>query len=201
MLRHCVTGLALILAGAAPALAADKASPADQNKVICRWEVPTGSMMARGKLCKTRDMWQRPASAWKASDRDYEEETLFFGKLSEGAPVEVGSANWAKMPALAVAPGRLPYSQFVDEVEEILLHKQCTLDGQSSKKFDIEVPFAVQLAPDGKANRIVVGDIGCRPIESLVGVIALARSDRGDFRKAADASPRWFGSKINFTLE
>jgi hypothetical protein len=86
-------------------------------------------------------------------------------------------------------------------VERILESKQCTIPGQRPKSFDITVPFAVLVGPDGKASRVLVSDMGCAPLETLVGETAFTRSERGDFAPASSTKPRWYKSSLNIALQ
>jgi hypothetical protein len=52
--KICVLSVALAVAGIGPAYAAGKGDP---DKVICKREVPTGSIMAGKKICRTRAQW------------------------------------------------------------------------------------------------------------------------------------------------
>jgi len=72
-----VTAL-LAVALAAPAVAADPAKPAapgaDKDKLICRREVPIGSLIARRKMCLTKEQWQKRADDGNATARSLVED-------------------------------------------------------------------------------------------------------------------------------
>ena len=64
----------LALAVAAPALAAAEQSTAqqpgaDKDKLICRREVPIGSLIATRKVCLTKQQWQKRADDGNAMAR------------------------------------------------------------------------------------------------------------------------------------
>jgi hypothetical protein len=120
---------------------------------------------------------------------------------SAGPTIEVGKANWNEMPRLAKAERMLPYEELVGRVETILAQKKCQLRGQTARRFDITVPYAVLVGAGGTVQRIVVADLGCEPIESLVGNMVADLSELGDFKNAGAASPRWYASDFNFTLQ
>ena len=54
----------LLIALGAPAFAADTktASAKDDNRVICRREVPVGSLIASRKVCLTKSQWEERAT-------------------------------------------------------------------------------------------------------------------------------------------
>ena len=201
MSRLGALGLALAVLTLAPAGAAPIAADEDEDKIVCRKEVPIGGVVSRQITCRSKASWKRPITHQKDEDRDFREETLIFPK--DGArlqAIQTGSAKWDKLPAAQAKRRYLPYSQLVHEVEEILRTKKCAMPGQSPRAFDIEVPFALLIEPNGRASRIVVPELDCDPIEALAGLTALAQSDRGDFQPTGEAKARWYAGRINFTL-
>ncbi|HYD36898.1 MAG TPA: hypothetical protein VEA60_04755, partial [Allosphingosinicella sp.] len=108
-----------------------------------------------------------------------------------GGPVQVdvGRADWDSMPPLKVER-RLPTADMVGQVERILLSGECSLAGQTARRFDITVPYAVLVEPDGGARRVVVAETGCAPLESYVGLVVLTMADAGDFRSSGEAKAR-----------
>ena len=124
----------------------------------------------------------------------------FLATAASAAPaLEVGKADWSKMPKLVSSAGSLPYEEMVGGVEQLLASGQCEIRGQSYRRFDINVPYAVKIDASGAASRIVVAEMGCKPLESLVGNLVADMAERGDFRGAT--KPGWYSSKINFTQE
>ena len=114
--------------------------------------------------------------------------------------IEVGQANWAAYPRLETASISIPDSTMVGNVEQILRSGECELEGQRPGRFDINVNYAVRLDPAGNATRIIVEDVGCRPIELLVGRIAAQIVARGHVRTPAPAQPTLYSSRVNFNL-
>src|SRR5215207_8891408 len=84
--------------------------------------------------------------------------------------VDVGRANWTALPPLKAVERVLPSPEMVDRVETILESRACAIPGQSAKKFDITIPYAVLVEPDGSARRVVVAETGCAELETYVGV-------------------------------
>ena len=199
VLALALPSLAALPAAAAPT--APTALAADPGKVICRNAVSTGSILVQGKTCRVASAWSKPAQDLEDEDDFGDVAALPLGrKLQPDEVVQVGSANWDKMPDLKLGTVRLPYWQLVSHVEEMLRKKQCTLAGQSAKSFDITVPYAVLLEPDGKTKRVLVSATNCAPLETLVAMTALAISERGGFKSSGDGQPRWRDGKLTLTL-
>jgi hypothetical protein len=126
---------------------------------------------------------------------------LLIAAPAAAQPVDAGRADWDALPPLKVRSRILPANDFAGRVEAILKSKACTLPGQRASRFDITVPFAILVAPDGTAERILVAEMNCAPLETLVGMIALKRVEVGDLEPTGERKARWFGSEISFTLQ
>ncbi|HEY0627658.1 MAG TPA: hypothetical protein VGD10_13145 [Allosphingosinicella sp.] len=126
-----------------------------------------------------------------------------FLSTSTPAPVtiEVGRAQWDRFPSLEKRGRELPVSTMVGLVEEMLASKQCELEGQSAKRFDITVPYAVMLGPDGYAQRIVVADVGCAPLETMIGQAVYGLSSSGNFSKSGAKTGRWYVDEVSLILQ
>lgn len=123
------------------------------------------------------------------------------GATPAPARIEIGHAQWGKLPALARVERDLPIGAMVDRVEGILASKQCKLEGQSARRFEISVPYAVMLSADGKAQRVLVADMGCAPLEEMVGETVYQMSELGDFKNGRAQSGRWYADRIELILQ
>jgi hypothetical protein len=115
--------------------------------------------------------------------------------------VDVGRADWKALPPLRMAEMRLPTVEMVTKVESMLAEGQCRLEGQSARRFDITIPYAVLVQPDGNAHRVVVAESGCAELESYVGLVVLELARQGALQPTGEAKPRWYSSELNFNME
>ena len=118
---------------------------------------------------------------------------------SPNVSVEVGRFDADSFPDLIKMERRLPHGEMTRRVHEMLADGKCRIEGQSDRRFDITVPYAVLMDEEGEVQRVVVKEVGCVPLESLVGQIVLAQSDRGDFQVKHEAGERWYASDVYFT--
>lgn len=65
--HHCLIPALGLLIAAAPA---DKKPPADPNKVHCKSELETGSLVRRTKTCHTEAEWQRLAETGRHNTQE-----------------------------------------------------------------------------------------------------------------------------------
>ena len=121
--------------------------------------------------------------------------------VSADIQVDVGHSDWSRMTPIKAAARELPNTTMVARVEEMFAKGECSIPGQRARHFDVSIPYGVLVNPDGTVRRIVVNDTGCRPLETYVGQILLARAQLGDFRAGAAATARWYAGSINFNLD
>ncbi|HEX8574246.1 MAG TPA: hypothetical protein VF759_16010 [Allosphingosinicella sp.] len=126
---------------------------------------------------------------------------MLLGVSSGPVQVDVGRADWNGMPRLKRAARQLPTPAMVARVEQMLATRACTFPRQNARKFDITVPYAVLVEPEGRARRVVVADSGCPALETYVGQLILGMARDGDFKATGEAKARWYSSALNFNLK
>ena len=130
---------------------------------------------------------------------------VLLGALMAGAPagdvtVDVAKGDFKRLPAVKIQRD-LPTPAMVETVQRIIGSGTCKLPGQNSRKFDVVVPFAVEVTPDGTTRHVMVADKGCPPLESFVGEIVLKLAAMGDFASYHTPRTQWVASEINFTQQ
>lgn len=125
--------------------------------------------------------------------------SLLLGASAASIPIHVGRFDPADFPNAAKVARRMPQAELNRRVEKILDTRQCRMSGQSKARFDIVVPYAVRMDASGTATRVVVKEMGCKPVERLVGEVAIELSRAGDFRSKHDAGERWYVSEVYFS--
>jgi hypothetical protein len=126
---------------------------------------------------------------------------MLLGAPTETMQIDVGTGNWAALPALKAKGVRLPTPDMITRMERLLADGECRFEGQSSRRFDITVPYAVLVEPDGRARRAIVAQTGCAALEAYVGGVVLKLARRGDFDPTGEREARWYGSEVNFNLQ
>jgi len=125
---------------------------------------------------------------------------LLLGSSDPTVQVDVGRADWSAMPPLRAERRDLPTLEMLGQVQEMLASGECRLEGQTSHRFELTVPYAVLVEPDGRARRVVVAESGCSALETYVGRIVLAMAGARDFKPTGERTARWFASAVNFSL-
>jgi hypothetical protein len=125
---------------------------------------------------------------------------LLLASAGPAIQVDVGRANWNAMLPLRAEQRDLPTPEMVGRVQEMLSSGECRLAGQTPRRFDLTIPFAVLVEPDGRPQRIVIAESGCAALETYVGRVVLAMAGAGDFKRTGQPSARWFASAVNFNL-
>lgn len=125
--------------------------------------------------------------------------SLLAMSAATAVPVEVGRFDESQFPNAKKVERRMPQAEMVRRVDRILAFKECSIPGQTRDKYDIVVPYAVLMEPNGTASKVVVKELGCAPIEVLVGQVANELIKAGDFRKNQTDVERWYVSEAYFT--
>jgi hypothetical protein len=115
------------------------------------------------------------------------------------APMFVGKFDPADFPNAKKVERRMPYADLNNRVEKMLSEKRCSIEGQTKTRFDIVVPYAVLMDSSGKPEKVVVKELGCEPLERLVGEIGSELANAGDFKTAHTSGRQWYVSEAYFT--
>jgi hypothetical protein len=115
--------------------------------------------------------------------------------------VQTGRGEFSKFPQLKKKNIPLDYNRLIAWTEEALSRGKCQLKGQRPKKFDIDVPYAALVEPDGTVRRIIIGEIGCPELETMVGSTIVEMVKRGDIKPTGQDQAYWYGDRIAFARE
>jgi hypothetical protein len=88
----------------------------------------------------------------------------------------------------------------LDRMETILRERQCELRGQRPDNFDVTVPWMMEIRANGRVSRVVIADMGCRPLEEYVATLIQGLTRQGGIRVRSRLRPGWYSSNFNFTL-
>lgn len=114
--------------------------------------------------------------------------------------VDVAQANWNNYPRLETPSLAIPTGDMVTRVQRLMQSGECSFEGQRPRRFSIDVSYGVELDSTGNARRILVQDVGCRPLELMVGRIAADIVRQGWVRTAPPTQPTIYANRINFNL-
>lgn len=113
--------------------------------------------------------------------------------------IEVAQADWRQFERVSTRLS-VPTNRMMDEVVQMLRRGECRLQGQNARDFNITVNYALRVDAANRPERIVVQDIGCRPLETMVGGMVSDMLRHNYFNIPAAASGRWYGNSVNFNL-
>ena len=134
---------------------------------------------------------------------------LFLAACAVAAPVsaqtvEVAHGDWSN---LVQAPMKHSYAQYVDQnravlwTEQVLRSGECKVKGMRPEKFDIDVPYAVLVAPDGQVQRVLIPDMGCAALNTVIGSTIMDVVKAGAFKPTGESKPVWLGDRLAFARE
>jgi hypothetical protein len=120
---------------------------------------------------------------------------------ASGQTVQTGRGEFAKFPQLRKKNIPMDYNLLIAWTSSILAKGECRIRGQRPEKFDIDVPYAALVEPDGTVKRIIIAEMGCPPLETMVGSTIVEMVKRGDVKPTGQAQALWFGDRISFARD
>ena len=112
--------------------------------------------------------------------------------------VETGTTEWDKLPAVKMGADDVDYNRLVRWAATELAKPECKGTGMRPTKFDIDEPYAVLLEPNGAVKRIIVREMGCPGLNTVIGSTLADMAKRGKFRPTGQAQPYWYGGRLSF---
>ena len=112
--------------------------------------------------------------------------------------VSTGTTEWDKLPAAKMGIDDIDYNRLVRWATQELQKPECRSNGMRPTRFDIDEPYAVLVAPNGTVSRIIVREMGCPGLNTVVGSTLADMAKRGKFHATGEATPLWYGGRLSF---
>jgi hypothetical protein len=112
--------------------------------------------------------------------------------------VSTGTTEWDKLPQVKLGSDDIDYSRLVRWATQELQNPACRGKGMRPNRFDIEEPYAVLLEPNGTVSRIIVREMGCPGLNTVIGSTLVDMAKRGKFRPTGQPQPLWYGGRLSF---
>jgi len=112
--------------------------------------------------------------------------------------VETGTTDWDKLPTVKMGSDDIDYNRLVRWAATELGKPECKVPGMRPTKFDIDEPYAVLVEPNGNVKRIIVKEMGCAGLNTVVGSTLADLAKRGKFRPTGETQPYWYGGRLSF---
>jgi hypothetical protein len=112
--------------------------------------------------------------------------------------VEVGTGDWTDLPWVYQEGHFRMTAAMVDRVHEIARQGTCTVPGMTARRLDLTVPVIIQFGAGNSVERLVVKNMGCPQLESIIGGVALQLAQRGDYRPSGENEAGWYRTEISF---
>lgn len=112
--------------------------------------------------------------------------------------VSTGTTEWDKLPAAKIGVDDIDYSRLVRWAAQELKDPACRGKGMRPDRFDFDEPYAVLVQPNGAVTRIIVREMGCPGLNTVVGSTLADMAKRGKFRPTGETTPLWYGGRLAF---
>jgi hypothetical protein len=121
-----------------------------------------------------------------------------FAAPAAAQQVSTGSTDWDKLVPARMGSDDLDYNRLVRWATQELQNPACRVNGMRPDKFDIEEPYAVLLEPNGNVSRIIVREMGCPGLNTIVGSTVAELAKRGKFHPTGEKTALWYGGRLSF---
>jgi hypothetical protein len=112
--------------------------------------------------------------------------------------VETGTTEWDKLPPAKIGTDDVDYNRLVRWAATELANPACRNGGMRPTKFDIDEPYAVLVEPNGNVKRIIVREMGCPGLNTVIGSTVADLAKRGKFRPTGQPQALWYGGRLSF---
>ena len=128
---------------------------------------------------------------------------LLLALLAASAPpkVEVATGDWSELPPLRFVGYDHLSTTVMAKINEIGRKQQCHFPGQRRNRTDLSISFAVQYAPNGALQRLLLPQLNCPAAEAWLGGALLQSIEKGDYRPTGENLEGWYQGSFSFDYE
>jgi hypothetical protein len=126
---------------------------------------------------------------------------LLLAAPAAAQTVEAGETRWDQLPPVKKKHRPVDASFLTDWTHNVLRSGECSIPGMTAERFDVSLPYAVYVEPDGTVKRILVSDTGCPGLNTVLGSTVHEWAQKGDFRPTGEPEPLWYRGRIAFARE
>jgi hypothetical protein len=124
---------------------------------------------------------------------------LLAASAAHAQPVDVGTGDWANLPEARQTGQSHLGSAVAAAVEGIARKGDCKVAGLGPRGVDISVPFTLKFSSSWRVERIVLRDLGCPELETLLGRVVQRLAAQREF--VAPNGPGWYRSVFDLTVD
>jgi hypothetical protein len=114
--------------------------------------------------------------------------------------VEVADVDWSTVPELATGSGPSWLSDTsMNRIEQAIGKNKCPRFGDA-KRFNMTVPFLMQIDANSVVQRVVIQRQGCPELEAVLAGVILGRAKQGYYRSTGKNQTGWYRSEISHSV-
>ena len=112
--------------------------------------------------------------------------------------VEIADGDWSAVPVIQPRGEVHISTKIVDRLHTLAGETKCNVPGFEKRRIDLAVPFVIQFTPQGGVGRIVLRNMRCPQLESVLGAVLLQMAQAGEYRPTGENQERWYRSELTF---
>jgi hypothetical protein len=121
-----------------------------------------------------------------------------LGTGAAAQKVSTGTAEWDKLPPVRIGSDDVDYSRLVRWTAQELKNPACRIKGARPERFTFDEPYAVLVEPNGSVSSIIVREMGCPGLNTVVGSTLADMAKRGKFKPTGQPQAVWYGGRLSF---
>ena len=124
---------------------------------------------------------------------------LVGSATAQAQQVDVGTGDWTQLPTARNLRSMTISEAAMQRVEAIGRRRTCAVPGLGPRRISLSVPFTIRFDEERRAQRIVLRDLGCPELETVLGRVVQGMAARGAY--APSGGPGWYRNALEFTIE
>jgi hypothetical protein len=109
--------------------------------------------------------------------------------------------DWSGVPEIRPRGEHRMSFASMDSIEELAKSGECSLPGLGRKQIKLSVPFVLEFTPEGRVKTVVVRELGCDRLESIMGGVIMQLARAGEYRPTGENQLGWYRSELSFSLQ
>ena len=129
---------------------------------------------------------------------------LFLALVAASAPpvkVVAATGDWSQLPEIGDNGTDHQSKNLMLALNDIATKRECALPGFKGTRFNFDMSFAAQFAPDGALQQIIIPKLNCPKAEAVIGGQLKEMIEGGDYKPTGQSPGGWYQGRLSFDID
>jgi hypothetical protein len=126
---------------------------------------------------------------------------LLMSAPAAAQTVLADGGDWSGVPEIQPRGEHRMSFASMNRIEELAKSGECTVSGLGRRQIDLSVPFILEFTPEGQVKTVVVRELGCDRLESIMGGVIIQLARAGEYKPTGENRLGWYRSELSFRLQ